>query len=422
MFYNRKAGLRICSLLIGTFAATALMGCPPPDTASSPNSVTEAVSQRVLDSLRVVSERRCRSHYSFAYNYARSDLRDDAMTQFQKALGHCRDTLKAEVERIYAQYLDQWEMTDSAFAHYYESGQLDTTNSRVHFWLYSYYHDNGQYDDAISELLIAARHQEDAEVSLQWTKAAADMMAAEGLSERACETYSYLQQLAPENGEIAQAMVESGCVDDPEALLSTLRSACAADTLGAICTQLADEEEKFGNDEQALAIYQRFADANPSDVTMWDAVLRISRRMGRSDVVLAALGVLVEREPDNPERASQLIDELFALRRWREGGDLLRDQLRAHPDHARLLYLGGIYYTRPGTSEADTTRALGYLDRAVRTNDPDWKRTAMDRHDALEPPLSEEEINQAKFFGRPVSRLHRCTIPGREKQNEVLPE
>jgi hypothetical protein len=94
-------------------------------------------------------------------------------------------------------------------------------------------------------------------------------------------------------------------------------------------------------------------------------------------------------------------------------------KLRAFPENAHLLYLVGMYYSRRPSPE-EKRMALEYLDRAVLTNDPAWRGQALGLHDSIEPPLSEEEINQVKFFGRKVERLHRCRIPGREKQNEVL--
>ncbi|HQE61988.1 MAG TPA: hypothetical protein PLV10_06940, partial [Candidatus Latescibacteria bacterium] len=74
------------------------------------------------------------------------------------------------------------------------------------------------------------------------------------------------------------------------------------------------------------------------------------------------------------------------------------------------------YYNRAGNKRS----ALEVLDRAVLTDDPTWRGLSLNLHDSIEPPLSEDEINQAKFFGRKVPRIHRCRIPGREKQNEVM--
>ncbi len=417
---RRTTGFHIGSLLIVAFGAIALMGCPPTQDPQIGPGQSEEVSQAVLDSLRADSLQKCRFHRSFAYNYARSNLRSDAINQFQKALNYCSGDIRAEVERYYAGYLDDWGMTDSAFVHYVEAGRLDTTNARVHFWLYSHYHDIGEYDKAIDELMIAARHQEDIDVKVRWMMVAAEMMAAEGDAERACETYAYLQELAPENGAIATRMVEAGCVSSPEDLLATLRSACAADTLGEICWRLAREEENFGNDANAFAIYQRFAKNDPNNRMTWECILRTARRIDNQSAILEALRALARIEPNVAQRHAQLVDELFARRDWNGGAAVLLPALNQHPQSAHLLYLAGLYYTRPGTSTADTTRALEYLDRAVLTNDPDWRRTALGMHDMLEPPLSEEEINQAKFFGKKVERLHRCRIPGREKQNEVL--
>jgi tetratricopeptide (TPR) repeat protein len=416
----RNVTFRAGSMLLGVIAVAALFGCPPPQNAGGSGGASSAVNQRELDSLRADSAKKCRFHSSFAYNYARSNLRNDAITQFQKALVYCGGPKRAEVERFYATYLDEWDMGDSATVHFLEAGRLDSTNARIHFWLYSYYHDQGEYGQAIEELLMASRHQEDVESKVRWMKVAAEMLAAEGDNDRACAMYAQLQQMDPADGEIAESMVQSGCIDDPEALLATLRSACSADTLGDICRRLAQEEENFGNDVEALIIYQRFANAEPDDIPIWESVLSASKRLDEQDVILEALTELARIQPESPVRAAQLIDEQFARDRWRAGGRVLVSKLRDNPESAHLLYLAGLYYSRPGTAQSDTARALEHLDRAVRTNEPDWKRTALGLHDGLEPPLDEEAISQAQFFGKDVKRLHRCSIPGREKQNEVL--
>lgn len=417
---RRTTGFHIGGLLIVAFLAITLFGCPPSQIPQVGPDQSEEISQAVLDSLRADSLQKCRFHRSFAYNYARSNLRSDAINQFQKALNYCTGDIRAEVERYYAGYLDDWGMTDSAFVHYCEAGRLDTTNARVHFWLYSYYHDSGEYDKAIDELMIAARYQEDADVKVRWMMVAAEMMAAEDDADRVCETYARLHEIAPDNGVIATRMIEAGCVSSTEELLATLRSACAADTLSEICWRLAREEGNYGNDANAFVIYQRFAQNDPNNMKTWERLLRTARRIDNRPAILEALRALARIEPNVAQRHAQLADELFARRDWNGGAAVLLPALMQYPQNAHLLYLAGLYYTRPGTSTADTTQALEYLDRAVLTNDPDWHRTALGLHDMLEPPLSGEEINQAKFFGKKVERLHRCRIPGREKQNEVL--
>lgn len=418
---RRMTGFHIGSLLIVAFIAIALMGCPATQGPHiGPGAESEEVSQAVFDSLRADSLQKCRFHRSFAYNYARSNLRSDAINQFQKALNYCSGEHRAEVERYYAGYLDDWGMPDSAFVHYLEAGRLDTTNSRVHFWLYSRYHDIGEYENAIEELMIAARHQEDLDVKVRWMLVAAEMMIAEGHTDRACETYASLQEIAPENGTIASRMVEAGCVTSSEDLLATLRSACTGDVLSDICWRLAREEESAGYDKNAFDIYARFTEDDPDNRMAWECLLRTSRRIDDQDATLESLRALARIEPNVAQRHAQLVNELFSQRNWSGGATVLLPALRNHPQSAHLLYLAGLYYTRPGTSASDTTTALDYLDRAVITNDPDWRRTALGLHDMLEPPLSEEEINQSRFFGKKIERLHRCRIPGREKQNTVL--
>lgn len=417
---SRNIPFRLGGLVVGALAAVVFFGCPPPQTVGPGDARDPEVSQRTLDSLRADSAQKCRFHRSFAYNYARSGLQKDAMDQFQKALVFCDDEMNAEISRMYARYLDDWGMTDSALVYYKKAARLDTTNSRVHFWLYSYYHEVGDYDAAIDNLIIAARHHEDRDTKIRYMRAAADMMVAEGQVDRACETYAHLQSIAPECPEIAEAMVSANCVQDPEQLLNTLRAACAADPLGEICKRLAREEETFGSDREALNIYLRLAAHEETNISLWEDVLRTSRRTGETETTLRALQKLAGLETGCPDRAGALIGEFFAQGRYSDGARVLLPALRSNPDCARLLYLAGRYYTRPNTTREDSTRALEHLDRAVRTNDPNWRRTALELHDSIEPPLSEEEINQAVFFGRRVDRLHRCTIPGRESQNRVL--
>jgi|GEM_PF-1205277 len=417
----RNVGFRLACLLLGAVVVVSLLGCPPPQSATAPPEEPE-ITPHVLDSLRADSLRKCRFHRSFAFQYARSGLQTDAITQFEKALIYCKGD--AEVERFYAQYLNQWGMKDSAYVHYRRAGELDTTQVSTHFWLYSYYHDMGDYPRAIEELLMSARHQEDQATKVRWLKTAADMMVAENMQERACDLYAYLQSLKLEDSEIIREVAQQmlNCVgDDPVKRLSTLRAACLADTLNRkLCRDLyAREEENAGNDGAALAVYLRFARLDSSDVTSWEAVLRTARRLNSTAIVLSTLRQLARLEPSNPTRVGVLVEELFAQGRTAEGVAVLLPKLREFPESAHLLYLAGQYYSRQ-PSPSDKRTALEYLDRAVLTNDPAWKAQALSLHDSIEPPLTEDEINQAKFFGRKVERLHRCRIPGREKQNEVI--
>lgn len=439
MFDGRTAGYRLVYLTAGTLAAFALFGCPPPESTTAPPPDL-AARQRMLDSLRADSLRRCRAHRSFAFQYAQSGLQNDAITQFDKALSFCKDD--ADLERYYAQYLDQWGRNDSAYAHYRRAGELDTTNVATHFWLYGYYHDGGDYGRAISELLIAARHQDDEESRTRWLRTAADMLAAEDRVDEACQLYAQLQAIRPADPDIAQKMLT--CVgDDPAARLDALRTACAADSMNRdVCSRYAREEERAGNDQAALAVYRRFAHADSNNASSWEPVIRAARRLNAGSVVLHALRELSRLEPGNPERAAALVDELFAVGRVQDGFSVLMPKLRAYPENAHFLYLAGLYYSRQ-PSPGDKRTALEYLDRAVMTdggqvqvlkgvvvvvvirvgpvlNDPIWRELALRLHDSIEPPLTDEEINQAKFFGRTYGRLHRCRIPGREKQNDVM--
>jgi len=414
----RKIGLRVAYSLVGIAVAIALMGCPPPKAKTTPEERAR-VNQRILDSLRADSAQKCRQHSSFAYNYARSGLRADAISQFDKALIYCGND--PTVQRFYAQYLDQWGMKDSAFVHYRRAGGLDTTNYKVHFWLYDYYYDMGQYRNAIDELLMAARHSEEPDKQMQWFKAAADMMMSEGMQDSACAMYAQLQQVSPDDPTIAQSMLS--CVaGDPEKRLAALRTACAGDTLNRqLCLTYAREAETAGQDTAALATYLQFTRVDPNDISMWEAVLRTGERLGRSDISLTARRELVRLEPSSAQRKAALVDKLFALERYEEGARILLPAVRGYPDQANLLYLAGLYYSRRTTRD-DRRTALQYLDRAVLTNDPVWSPVALTLHDSIEPPLTDEEINQAKFFGRKVVRLHRCRIPGRQQQNEVMVE
>ena len=415
MSVQPHVGFRLLGLLVPLVAAATFFGCPPPEAETAP--VEQGISQHVLDSLRADSARRCRMHRSYAYNYARSDLREDAIRQFRKALTYCSDD--PDVERYYARYLDEWGMHDSAVVHYIEAGRLDTVNVRVHFWLYEYYYDQGNYQNAIRELLCAARNNTEQEQKIRWLKNAADMMVSEGMQDRACALYSELQALCPADPDLAQRMLT--CVgDNPEERLSALRTACEADSTNQqVCQLYAQEAERSGEDRAALDVYLSFAQRDTENISNWESVLRVSKRLGEASTVFDALEQLNRLEPDNPERTAALIDEYFAQDRLSEGSNVLLPKLNDYPNNAHLLYLAGIYYTRRG-GDSNTRRGLEYLCRAIRTNDPIWRSQALHMYDGIVPRLSEEEINQARFFGRKVQRPHICDIPERARERDVV--
>jgi tetratricopeptide (TPR) repeat protein len=338
------------------------------------------------------------------------------MTQFQKAIIYCKDDAAAEVERFYAQSLDQWGKRDSAFVHYRRAGDLDTTHVLTHFWLYGYYHDVGDYQGAIRELLIAARNQENPALKFDWLKNVAAMMASENMKDESCAIYAELQSQRPDDGDMAQRML--ACIgDDPAQRLSTLRAACTADTNNKdICRLYAQEEERAGNDAAALQIYMRFARGDSNSTSAWETVLRSSNRLNESATNLLALRQLARIEPTNADRWGNVVDQLVRDNQLNDAWEITQQKLREFPDNAHFLYLAGSHYARTGNKRS----ALEYLDRTVLTNDAVWRGLAQNLHDSVESPLSDDEINQAKFFGRKIPRIHRCRIPGREKQNEVM--
>lgn len=416
MLNRRIDRYRLLFAVVGVITIVALTGCPPPRPATSPGEAP-AVSQHTLDSLRADSLNRCRMHSSFAYQYARSGLRKDAITQFQKALRYGPGNL--EVERYYAQYLSEWGMKDSAFAHYQHIAKLDTTNVDAHFWLYQYYHDTGNYGASTSELLAAARHQDDPKTRELWFRTAGDMLVADNRQPEACDIYSYLWKAYPGDSTVATKLLAYCSGADQAKRLSILREACAANTQNeSLCLKYAEVADSIGNSDSSLAVFLRFAAVDSNNVTLWDSVLRSARAVGRTDVSMRALRKLVQLQPNDPERTAALADALFSAGRYTEMFNLLEPVLRRNPCNAHLLYLAGLYYSRD-SSDAGKRKALEYLDRAVLTNDPTWKSVALGLHDEIEPPLTEEQINQAVFFGKPVKRLHYCLIPGRAEQNKV---
>ncbi len=414
----RTFGLRLGGLLAVTVLAIALLGCPPPDSETTPQD--SGVSQHVLDSLRADSLQKCGMHKNYAYQYARSDLRADAIRQFEKALIYCRDDAEvADIERYYARYLSEWDQRDSAFVHYRHSAELAPGNYRTHFWLYEYYYDSGAYQRAIEQLVLAARSHEEEAKQVKWLKSAANMMESEGMQDEACEVYTELRSLAPGDPEIAERMLS--CIgDDPVERLNALRDACMADTTNrSTCRLYAREAENADRYQEALDVYLMFTRQNPDDIDAWESVQEAAHSLNDRQVILEALRNLARLEPDEAERTAKLIDEYFAQDRLQEGFDILRSALRDHPTNAHLLYLAGLYYSRRGSSDDNTRRALDYLCRAIQTNDPAWRSQAMHMYDGLNPRLTEEEINQARFFGRKIEKLHFCDIPERSEERDV---
>ena len=415
----RNTGLRVGGLIASFALLVTFFGCPPPDSETTPRNT--GVSQHVLDSLRADSLQKCRMHKSYAYNYARSDLRNDAIRQFEKALVFCNDDAEvADIERYYARYLNEWEQRDSAFVHYRHSADLAPGNYRTHFWLYEYYYDHGDYQNAIEQLVLAARNHEEEDKQIKWLKNAASMMESEGMQDEACELYTELQSMAPGDPDVAERMLS--CIgDDPTERLNALRSACMADTTNAsTCRLYAREAENSAEYQEALDVYLMFARQNPDDIGTWESVERIGRNLNNRQVILTALESLARLEPNQPERTAKVIDEYFAQDRLSTGYDKLTPALRRYPNNAHLLFLAGMYYSHRGSDDANTTRALDYLCRAIKANDPAWRSQAMHMYDGMNPRLTEEEINQARFFGRKIGRLHFCDIPERAGERDVI--
>jgi tetratricopeptide (TPR) repeat protein len=414
-----NAGIRAVTLFVGLTLLTTLFGCPPPKSETS--AAASGPSKRYLDSLRADSAKRCRMHSYYGRQNAHADLKSDAVLQFEKALRYCKNSPKyVEVEYYYGKALDKWGKRDSASVHLREAGKLDTNRVDLHFWLYKYYYDKGHYKIAIDELLMAARHQDDADSRIKMFKSAAGLLESEGMVEKACEVYTYLQSIVPGDPDIARAMVKcSG--DNPLDRMAALKTAYEADTTNlAIGSSYAKVAEEAGSYDVALDLYLKFAHRDLDNIEGWVKVQGTAKRLGKSDVVFQSLKEMARLEPGNPERTAALADEYFAQNRLSEGSKVLLPKLRAHPNNVHLLYLAGVYYSRrSASSKTDLKRALSYLCRAIRTNDLSWRPQALHLYNTLLPPMTNEEINKGRFFEK-QKRIHWCDIPERKKERAVI--
>ena len=124
---------------------------------------------------------------------------------------------------------------------------------------------------------------------------------------------------------------------------------------------LAERLARSGQTVEALAIFERIAAGNPTDleVRQWIALLQL--RMGRTDEAVAGFRAVVLEHPSNVDARIGLGAALTRRGDWKEALTILLDTERDAGNNADLFAALARAYRRAG----DDRRALEYYQRAM---------------------------------------------------------
>jgi len=183
---------------------------------------------------------------------------------------------------------------------------------------------------------------------------------------------------------------------------------------------------------RALEQFDRLAELQPNDATVFSSKGLIERRQGDWATALASLRRAAQLEPGNGSFSDDLYDSLFRVRRYEEAAAEKRRQLSLAPEDLQKAYeLATLGFYRDG-STADGDRFFAALP-APRANSPrglnlrrSWARTKGDfaeavRLDQVQPFFDEDGVPH--FVQAVDLALDRLALDGNKEaaRGQVMP-
>lgn len=365
------------------------------------------------------------AHNNLGKIYQEQGRLEDAQREFQTAVNLDPNNGSAIVN-LGTVYFTKGEI-DTAIDQYKDALRLNSKDSTAHYRLGEAYVAQGKYGDAIKSLQTslyqypnsAPVHDKLGEAyQLQGNEAAAINEYRKSINIKPEYTVAYLK--------LSDVFEQRG---DDEFAISELRSAVNVNpdfTEGKL--KIAEISTNIDKEEQAIKLYQEILNsdpnnvealkgiskayffkaqkdsmggfvaspgdfvnaeqalrkavaAQPNDLELHLALLRISELAGKSDAAEQELNAIVSKPASTPADGVVRGEALFALRRYKEGNDEFLKSLNYSTDIKDVLLLGDIYtvngnldlakaaYSKALSIDANNVKASKALDRVKKLDE-----------------------------------------------------
>jgi len=371
----KKAFALLSLILIFAAESTAQVAGPDSTAAAPIDSVKES-----------------KKHFSFARQYERSRMYDEALKQYEKSLMYNPSNAAAYycMGNLYYAKLRQPQKAKEA---YKSAIRVNPSHSYSHYMLGRIYYEESKYDSALVELEEAIKSNSD--IEKQACLALGDLCSYKG-DDRAMQYYLKAVDLIYKDVgrflTLAKLLDRSGYYEEA---ISAYRHVLDLDpdNMEALL-KLAEVQFRIHAYRGALDSFQELARRDPENPGHFLVMAKIYEQMEDTDGMLESLRRVIELNPSDVEAIAKVAEIYLDRKELGKAKRMIDRGLKIDSKNARLRVLNGEYYRAKGMDEL----AINELKKAL--SDPVWKNYAQRLIWEIKPPLTEEEKKKREFFER----------------------
>ncbi len=351
---------------------------------------TESFASAEVDSVLEANK-----HYSFAKEYDKNRMYEDAILQYQKSLSFRADN--PNVHYDLANLLYRLERYQEAQQQCFQCLQIDSTFVLAHYLLALLWYEAANYDSAIIEF------EKTMALDSSYTqihRTLADLYSYKGLTEKALQQYLRAAEVgwSSSQEENFQTLLYLGNLFANRGFLaeaiSCYRYGLTFKKDEQLLEKLARLQLESGFYRGALDSYLSLAQTDTTNDRLFLKIADISVKLGATDRAIFALEKLAALRPTDPEPLSHLAEIYLQQGEFETAKTYIDRGLAVDQDNPHLYVLKGEYHKNKGAKKV----ALTYFKKAL--SDPTWGKYAQRMIWEIQPPLTEEEKLKREFFGR----------------------
>ncbi|MCK4590363.1 MAG: tetratricopeptide repeat protein [Candidatus Latescibacteria bacterium] len=351
---------------------------------------TESVAPAEVDS--VLEAKR---HHSFAKEYDKNRMYEDAILQYQKSLSFKIDN--PNVHYDLANLLYRLKRYREAQQQCLQCLQVDSTFVFAHYLLGLLWYEVANYDSAIVEFekTIALDPS-----YTQIHRTLANLYSYKGLDGKALQQYLRTAEVGDNSSreEEFQLFLHLGNLlanrDFLSEAISCYRHSLTFRKDEQLLQKLARLQLENGLYRGALDSYLALTEGNITDDQLFLKIADISVKLGAINQAILALKKLAILRPTDPEPLSHLAEIYLQQGQLGTAKTYIDRGLAIDQDNPRLYVLKGEYHKKKGAKKI----ALICFKKAL--SDPTWGKYAQRMIWEIQPPLTEEEKLKREFFSR----------------------
>ena len=355
---------------------------------------TESEGKQELQSTQIDSSLEARKHYSFAKQYEKNKMVEDAVAQYRKALNY--DPRNAKIHYNLGILYYKLKQMPLAKREFLWTTRLDSVHADAHYMLgnihYGASQTNANYDSSLIEFeKTAALKPEDVNVR----RILMGLYLYKEQYKDALRHCAVVTELAPEDTSTWIECAEIAIIcEQPDEAIDAYTQAWTLNQDIETLKPLASLQYDAGHYEEALESYRILAGLEPKNYDFLVQIAETHKRLGHTSQVIETLRRMVALRPDDLKSISRVAEWYFNAEELNTAKEWIKRGLKVDSKDGRLRVLNGDYYLKSGREDL----ALAEYEKAL--NDPLWKANAQQKIWTVRPPLSEEEKKRREFFNR----------------------